>query len=68
MMTKKLPEERFLKIAMLAYFDLTATSGDNPQKMTFLWKFYVIFVPERHFCGVSPALCFLQNPVLYTIS
>jgi hypothetical protein len=21
--------------------------------MTFLWKFYVIFVPERHFCGVS---------------
>jgi hypothetical protein len=22
-------------------------------KMTFLWKFYVIFVPERHFCGVS---------------
>jgi hypothetical protein len=27
---------------------------DTPQKMTFLWKFYVIFVPERHFCGVSP--------------
>jgi hypothetical protein len=21
--------------------------------MTFLWKFYVIFVPERHFCGVA---------------
>jgi hypothetical protein len=23
--------------------------------MTFPWKFYVIFVPERHFCGVSRA-------------
>jgi hypothetical protein len=28
---------------------------DTPQKMTFLLKFYVIFVPERHFCGVSLA-------------
>jgi hypothetical protein len=24
--------------------------------MTFLWKFHVIFVPERHFCGVSPGV------------
>jgi hypothetical protein len=27
--------------------------GDTPQKMTVLQKFYLIFVPERHFCGVS---------------
>jgi hypothetical protein len=26
---------------------------DTPQKMTLLQKFYVSFVPERHFCGVS---------------
>jgi hypothetical protein len=26
---------------------------DTQQKMTCLWKFYVLFVPDRHFCGVS---------------
>ena len=26
---------------------------DTPQKMSNLRKFYVSFVPERHFCGVS---------------
>jgi hypothetical protein len=35
---------------------LEAGTWDTPQKMTFLLKFYVIFVPERHFCGVSLAL------------
>jgi hypothetical protein len=31
----------------------TQTFWDTPQKMTVLQKFYLIFVPERHFCGVS---------------
>jgi hypothetical protein len=26
---------------------------DTPQKMTVLQKFYLVFVPEWHFCGVS---------------
>jgi hypothetical protein len=29
---------------------------DTPQKMTVLQKFYLIFVPERHFCGVSQSI------------
>jgi hypothetical protein len=29
---------------------------DTLQKMTFLRKVYVIFVPERHFCWVSPEI------------
>jgi hypothetical protein len=28
----------------------------HPAKMTVLQKFYLIFVPERHFCGVSQQL------------
>jgi hypothetical protein len=32
-----------------------ASNWDTPQKMTVLQKFYLIFVPERHFCGVSVA-------------
>jgi hypothetical protein len=31
---------------------ITGSPGHSAKK-TFLWKFYVIFVPERHFCGVS---------------
>lgn len=30
-----------------------AAVRDTQQKMTVLRKFYVVFVPERHFCGVS---------------
>jgi hypothetical protein len=38
----------------LSVFNSYFLAGDTPQKMTFLWKFYVIFVPERDIFAECP--------------
>ena len=44
---------------------IQAHSQGHPAKMTILRKFYVSFVPERHFCGVSQSVIFRNGKNIY---